>query len=459
MMSFSELCRIVDGQRHGPDGEFDGVSIDTRTLKAGDLYIGIRGHNFDGNDFAEAALAAGAAGVMTERRATIDDRPRVLVTDGRESLGRFAAAWRDRWPGKLVGVTGSNGKTTVKEMIAAILAEEGETLRTQGNFNNDIGVPLTLLKLRGGHRFAVVEMGANHPGEITYTSGLARPDVSVITNAGAAHLEGFGSLEGVARAKGELLGPLQPEGIAVLNADDRFFSFWAELARHARVLSFGLSPTADIRAEATDLKLHLDQQGFLSCFDLRYNGKSYPVRMRLAGSHNMVNALAAAAACFALSIEGGKITSGLAKIRPVSGRLRPLRCGNGALIIDDSYNANPSSFSSALDVLLALPGEPWVALGAFGELGPRSAEWHAAIGREAKERGVSRLFVTGMNGERAVAAFGSSASFYDSAEDMIDRLSAELRRDTVMLVKGSRSQHMEKVVQALAATGEDTACC
>lgn len=458
MMSFSELCEIVGGQRRGADGRFSGVGIDTRTLHRGDLYIGIRGRNFDGNDFAKAAFSAGAAGVMVEHWSDLDG-PQVLVEDGTRSLGRLAGVWRQRWCGRLVGVTGSNGKTTVKEMIAAVLAEQGETLWTQGNLNNDIGVPLTLLRLRREHRFAVVEMGANHAGEIAYTSSLAKPDIGLITNAGTAHLEGFGSLEGVARAKGELLGSLGPEGVAVLNAEDDYFPYWCEFARRTRLLSFGLKPEADVRTEPDDLHLGLAEDGFSSRFSLQFEGRHYPVRLRLAGAHNRMNALAAAAACFALDIGGERIVAGLSKMVPVSGRLRPLRAANGAVIIDDSYNANPSSFSAALDVLLALPGEPWVALGAFGELGHRSAELHAELGREALARGVSRLFVTGRNGERAVAAFGSAARFFHSTEEMIEHLSAELHRDTVMLVKGSRSQHMEKVVQALTATPETRTCC
>lgn len=458
MMSFSELSRVAGARRYGPDGEFDGVSIDTRTLNPGDLYIAIRGRNFDGNAFAEAAVAAGAAGVMVERQIDLD-RPQVVVADTKQSLGRFAGVWRGRWPGRLVGVTGSNGKTTVKEMIAAILSEQGETLRTQGNLNNDIGVPLTLLKLRPEHRYAVVEMGANHAGEIAYTSGLAKPDVAVITNAGAAHLEGFGSVERVAGAKGELLGSLPPGGVAVLNADDRFFALWSRLAGSARVLSFGSAATADVRAEVEESALAVDRDGFLSRFTLGYRGRTLPVQLRLAGPHNRLNALAAAAACLALDFPEEKIVTGLAKVAPVAGRLQPVRSRHGALVIDDSYNANPSSFSAALDVLLALPGEPWVALGAFGELGPRSGELHAAIGREARERGISKFFATGKDAERAVAAFGPDARFYHDTEEMIADLAAELHRDAVMLVKGSRSQRMEKVVQALAAPSEAPACC
>ncbi|MFO1417528.1 MAG: UDP-N-acetylmuramoyl-tripeptide--D-alanyl-D-alanine ligase [Methylotetracoccus sp.] len=458
MMRYSELAELVSGQHLGPDAVFTGVSIDTRTIKPGDLFVGIRGARFDGNEFGSDALAAGCSGLLVERG--IDSaQPQVVVQDGRIALGRLAAGWRDRWSGRLVGVTGSNGKTTAKEMIAAILGVAGPTLATQGNLNNDIGVPLTLLRLRPEHRYAVIEMGANHPGEIAYVSGLARPDVAVITNAGAAHLEGFGSLDGVASAKGELVGSLRPPGTAVLNADDRYFGYWRELARDCRILSFGLGADADVRATAHSLTMRLDAEGFLSCFDLHFRDQRIAIETRFAGSHNMVNALAAAAAAFALGLDAETVQRGLLAATPVKGRLRPVRSAAGSLLIDDTYNANPSSFSAALDVLMALPGEHWVVLGAFGELGEDSADRHEALGIEARQRGVARLLATGPDAERAVAAFGSGAGFYAEQGDLIAALRRELSADSVVLVKGSRSQRMERVVEALVTAAESVPCC
>ena len=448
MMLLSELREIVGGESRGGDAEFATISIDTRALKPGDLYIALRGARFDGNEFVAEATRAGASAAVVERFAECD-APQLRVEDGRIALGRLGAAWRERWQGRVVGITGSNGKTTVKEMVAAALGEAGPTLKTQGNLNNDIGVPLTLLRLLPEHRYAVIEMGANHHGEIAYVGGLARPDVAIIANAGAAHLEGFGSLEGVARAKGELIGSLAADGVAVLNADDRFYEFWRELAGGRPVLGFGFSELAQVRADPDSIRMGFAEAGFRTSFDLIHKGERYPMALALAGRHNVTNALAAAGAALTLGLDLGQIGRGLARMAPVSGRLEPIRGLRGSLLINDAYNANPSSFGAALDVLLAMPGEPWVALGAFGELGETSAEIHMDIGRKAKDMGVERLVAVGPNAERAAAAFGAGAVYCQSQEELIERLAADLPAGAALLVKGSRSQRMERVVEAL----------
>ncbi|BBL73542.1 UDP-N-acetylmuramoyl-tripeptide--D-alanyl-D-alanine ligase [Methylomagnum ishizawai] len=456
MMRLSELQPIVGGELRGEDAVFATVSIDTRSLKPGDLYVAIRGARFDGNDFVAAAVDAGAGAALVERFADLAI-PQLRVADGRIALGRLGAAWRRRWQGKIVGITGSNGKTTVKEMVAAALGVAGPTLKTQGNLNNDYGVPLTLLKLAPEHRYGVIEMGANHAGEIAYTSQLAQPDVIILTNAGASHLEGFGSLEGVARAKGELIGSLSAQGVAVLNADDRFFDFWCGLADGRRVLGFGLSERAEIRADPASIRMGLGDTGFRTAFDLIHQGERFPMALALAGRHNVTNALAATGAALALGLAPEQIAQGLARMTPVPGRLEPVRGPRDSLLINDAYNANPSSFGAALAVLVDLPGEPWVALGALGELGADSPELHAGIGQQAKQMGVKRLFAVGPNADRAVAAFGADATYCQTQEEMIERLAAELPQGAALLVKGSRSQRMERVVEALRVG--DAPCC
>ena len=457
-MKLSELNRIVAGAHQGRDAEFAAVSIDTRTLKPGDLFVAIAGRRFDGHEFVAAARELGACAAMVERPLDVD-LPQVIVADARLALGRLGAAWRKGSVARVVGVTGSNGKTTVKEMIAAILGVNDPVLWTRGNLNNDLGVPLTLLQLKPEHRYAVIEMGANHPGEIAYVAGLAKPHVAVITNAGVAHLEGFGSRENVARAKGEIIASLGPDGVAVLNADDRFVGLWREIAGSRRILSFGFGAGADLRGVSETVRIGYGEHGFETRFEYLYKGIRNGMRLRLAGLHNVANALAATAVCLALDVDQAQIAEGLARVTPVPGRMQAERAANGALLINDAYNANPSSFKAALDVLVDLPGEPWIALGAFGELGEASAELHAELGRQAKEGGVVRLFATGPNADRAVEAFGAGAVYMQEQQEMIRELQKDLREDVVVLVKGSRSQQMERVFEALRRSGQETTCC
>lgn len=456
MLKLSQISEWMNGELRGADASFDAISIDTRTIQAGQLYFSLRGANFDGNEFVPAAHAAGACGAVVERWVDAP-LPQIKVSDGRLGLGEMAARFRQGWSGRLVGITGSNGKTTIKEMTAAILGQDGLVHKTKGNLNNDIGVPLTLLQLRPEHRYAVIEMGANHQGEIAYSSRLASADVAILGNAGAAHLEGFGSLEGVARGKGEIISGLPETGCAVLNADDRFFSYWLEVAGTRRVVSFGQAENATVRAVPDSIRSVFDEQGFGTSFDLVWEGRKFPMKIGVAGTHNVANALAASAAALAIGLTPEQVRLGLADVRPVGGRLEPVRGVRGAWLVNDAYNANPTSFRAALEAMRAVPRELWVALGAFGELGPDSPELHAELGREAKSLGVTRLFAVGPNAERAVEAFGGGAIYCANLDELIERIGADLSDAVALLVKGSRSQRMERVVEGLRDKGEP--CC
>jgi UDP-N-acetylmuramoyl-tripeptide--D-alanyl-D-alanine ligase len=445
-MRLSEISDCLQGKRSGIDIAVASFGIDTRALKTGDMYIAIKGANFDGNDFVVQAEEAGACALLVQRE--VDTvLPAVRVADTRAALGQLARQWRSKAAIPVIGITGSNGKTTVKEMTAAILGINAPVLFTKGNLNNDLGVPLTLLRLQDAHRYAVIEMGANHPGEIRYTGAIAQPDVAIVNNVGAAHLEGFGSLDGVAAAKGELVQSLGDDGVAVLNADDAYFGLWKNLAAGRRVVSFGIGNGADVTA--ADVRMAVAAQRFVTEFDLRYAGRSQPVQLRLAGQHNVINALAASAACLSLGLGMEQISVGLTTVEPVTGRLRPLLTSQGNLLIDDTYNANPSSLQAALQVLLQCPGEPWLVLGAFGELGPDSPAIHARMGETIKAMGVKRLFATGTNAEQTARAFGVNAEFFPLQQDLIAALEAQLKGREAILVKGSRAQKMELVVKAL----------
>lgn len=441
--SLEQAARWAGGRLHGADREFVGVSSDTRTLQPGNLFVALTGPNHDGHDHAEAARQHGAAALLVARR--IDcDLPQIEVADTRIALGRLAAGWRDSLDVQVVAVTGSNGKTTVKEMLAAILAQVGPTLATRGNLNNDLGVPLTLLQLTPAHRFGVIEMGANHPGEIAYLVELARPGVALITNAAAAHLAGFGSLEGVARAKGEIYGGLAEDGVAVINADDRFAGAWREQAGARPVLTFGLANPADVGA---DFSARADG----SQMKVRVPGGGLEVTLALPGQHNAMNALAATAAATALGIAPEAIAAGLAGMRPVRGRLCPRAGTGGARLIDDSYNANPASVIAGISVLAALPGRRLLVLGDMGELGDDAAELHREVGRLARAADIDGLYATGEFSRETVAAFGAGAAHFPDRGTLTAALRNEMSGETTLLIKGSRAARMDEVADALAA--------
>ncbi len=443
-LTLQEVAAAVNGRLLGENKTMTSVSIDTRTLKEGALYVAIKGERFDGHDFAEQAIASGALAVLVEH-ALPTDEPQIVVEDSRLALAELAGAWRDRLSVKVIGITGSNGKTTVKEMIASILSVSANVLYTQGNLNNDIGVPLTLLRLDESHDFAVIEMGANHPGEIGYTSRYAKPDVSVITNVGAAHIEGFGSLEGVAKTKGEIVSNLKAEGVAILNRDDAFYDYWKTLLNGRQRVCFGAH--ADV--QASEIEYKFNAQKLCMSFDLMTRLEKETMHVQLAGEHNVRNALAAAAACLQFDIDLQQIKLGLSRMTPVNGRLQA-KCGQqGNLIIDDTYNANPDSLKAALEVLSHCQGKHWLVLGAFGELGIDSEQMHRDMGGLCKKFNVERLFATGQDSRYCVESFGGSATYFEQQQALIDAVQSQLTGVETILVKGSRAQKMEHVVMAL----------
>jgi UDP-N-acetylmuramoyl-tripeptide--D-alanyl-D-alanine ligase len=442
LSAFAELC---GGRLAGEDRPWSAVVTDTRNLKAGELYLALRGPRFDGNQFVGAAAAAGAAGAVVDRVVDAAALPLVEVADGQDALTRAGAGWRAQYRGVVVGVAGSNGKTTTKELIAAILAQKGTVLATRGNLNNHIGVPLTLLRL-ADETSAVIEIGANGPGEVAALTRLVVPDVAIITNAGAEHLEGFGDLDGVARAEGELVAGLAPTAVAVLNADDPYFPLWRGMTR-ARVVSFGTTAGADYRA--IDVREELADDGFRLRFTLVTPAGSGDVVLRLGGLHNVVNAAGAAATAMSAGATLAQVVAGLATVAPVPGRLQPRRTRHGARLIDDSYNANPSSMRAGIDVLVSLPGRPWMVLADMGELGTHAEASHVDIGRYARERGVARLFATGKLATLAVEAFGAGAAWFPDTETLARALDGQLTSEVCVLVKGSRSNRLERVVGAL----------
>lgn len=442
----SQIAKVLFAQQLGAEVAITAVSIDTRTLQAGDLYIAINGKNFDGHDFVMQAEMAGAAAVMVDHLVDTD-LPQLIVPDTRLGLAELAALWRQTSAAKIIAVTGSNGKTTVKEMLARILSVNAPVLATKGNLNNDIGVPLTLLRLTESHRYAVIEMGANHAGEIAFSSHYAQADVAILNNVGAAHLEGFGSLEGVAQAKGEIITGLSKQGIAILNRDDDFYPLWLELADSRAHLSFGFSNEATVFA--SEMAMQVVENCFQTRFNLHAKDEKISVCLQLAGFHNVKNALAAAAACLALEIPLAQIKQGLEALQPVAGRLQPLVSRLGNLIINDSYNANPSSLQVALDVLTQCAGEKIMCLGAFGELGDDSVVLHQKMGKSIKNAGVSRLFAVGENARFSVESFGTGGVFFSNQQELIAALNQQLTGTETLLIKGSRAQRMENVAASL----------
>lgn len=432
----------MQGVLQGDDRGFGGVSTDTRTIRDGELFFALQGPNFDGRDYVRVAREAGAAGAVVGKQVG-EDIAQITVDDAKAALGRFGAAWRNEHDATVIGVTGSNGKTTLKELIAACLSRKAPTLATHGNLNNDIGMPLMLARIDETHRYAVLEMGANHAGEIAYLTALASPDVVVITNAAAAHLEGFGSVDGVARAKGEiLLGEKRPRA-AVLNADDRYFDFWTSQARDTRCISFGFTETADVRAD------NITAAASNTTFTLHIDGDCVAVELPLVGVHNVRNACAAAAVAHALDIDIDDISAALKSVNPVAGRLQPVHGLNDATLFDDSYNANPLSVVAAAEFLAALPGESWLVLGDMKELGDDAAELHREVGEAVRTSGVNRLFAYGDLAASAAEGFGERARWFASLDTLVDELSKEMNSDVTVLVKGSRSMRMERVVDAL----------
>lgn len=440
--SLGAAAESMNGTLHGEDRAFVGISTDTRTLRRDELFFALEGPNFDGSDYLDTAQELGAAGAVVSRLVDANIA-QIKVDDTRRALGSFGAAWREQHDVTVIGITGSNGKTTLKELVKACLSQQAPTLATQGNLNNDIGMPLMLARIEDKHRFAVFEMGANHAGEIEYLTALANPDVVVITNAAAAHLEGFGSIDGVARAKGEILQNPDRPRTAVLNADDAYFDYWCTLVADIRMLSFGRSASADVYAD------EVVASGEQSQFRLHLPSAELDICLPLAGLHNVRNACAAAAVACSLGINATQIKKALEGVSPVSGRLQALPGANGATLFDDSYNANPLSVLAAAEFLSQLSGESWLVLGDMKELGSDAAVLHREVGEAARASGIDRLFALGELSRNTVEGFGEHASWYGSIDALVDELSQKLNSSVNVLVKGSRSMHMERVVDAL----------
>ncbi|WP_049621239.1 UDP-N-acetylmuramoyl-tripeptide--D-alanyl-D-alanine ligase [Frateuria defendens] len=450
MMRLGAIAMWTGGRLLGADAEVRGVAIDTRKLRPGDLFVAIRGEHVDGHDYLAAAAERGAAGALVTRKVD-SPLPQVAVADSVQALGDLASAVRAQRRVRVVGITGSNGKTTVRTLAASILSRHGRTHSNAGNFNNEIGLPLTLLAMPEDAEYAVLEMGAGKPGDIAYLAAIARPDIGLVNLIAPAHLERMGSVEGVAETKGALYQALPADGVAIINADDAFAGFFAGLAGGRRVLRFGLEREADVGAEI--LEQRVDGSRFL----LRTPVGEAEVALPLPGRHNVANALAATAIALALEVPLATIVAGLMHAPAVSGRLRRETLPGGWTLIDDSYNANPSSMAAAIDTLALAPGERWLVLGDMGELGPDERALHGGVGAWAKAAGIERLFAVGPLSAAAVEAFGPGATHYADKAALIAALREQLHGGVTCLVKGSHSAAMDQVAAALGHDREEGA--
>lgn len=469
----AQVARWCGGRLHGDDAEVDAVSTDTRTLAADGrrvLFVALRGENFDGHEHVANAAARGAVAALVEREV---DAPvaQVVVADSERALGAFAHALQAERRAKVLTVTGSNGKTSVKSLLLSILAHAGKAYANPGNRNNEIGLPLAVIDAPDDADFAVYEMGAGKPGDIAYLTGIARPDVALVNNIAAAHLERMGSLLGVADTKAAIYDALPADGVAVVNADDAFAPYFCERAKDRRIIRFGLDASADVTARG----IAADAEG--SRFVLATPAGEISVQLALAGRHSVRNALAAASMALGTGVPLEAIRAGLEEARAVAGRLVRHRLGNGALLIDDSYNANPGSLDAAIDTLAAAGGEAWLVLGDMRELGDDAAALHAAAGRRAKAAGIARLYALGELSAATVEAFGAGARHFDSHEALSEALRADIaavgatsvanasrlsgsernafaaKAAPTILVKGSRGSAMDRVVVALLDGG------
>ena len=436
----SEIAQITKGKLIGEDKTLLGLSTDTRDMQQGSLFVALVGEKFDPHELILAGKARHAGGLLVERELDVAS-PQVVVRSTYVALQDLSKAWREKFRIPVIGITGSNGKTSVKELTRKILETQGEVLATKGNLNNHIGVPLTLLGLNEHHRYAVIEMGANHAGEIASLAQIAKPDIGIVHNIGPAHLEGFGSLEGVARAKAELYRFMNPKGIAVVNADEPYRPLWQHDIGKRKQISFGIHQNADVFAETDDLNL----------IKISTPAGEIHVELKLSGQHAVYNALAATAVCMGLGIDLEDIRTGIESLQPVPGRLVRIKGIRGASILDDTYNANPASLSVALDVQARELGAHWLVLGDMGELGGESIALHRKAGIMAKKSGVVRLLGLGQLVVHAVEAFGDGAEHLKSHTAVIEVLQQDLNDQVCVLLKGSRAMHLEKVVEGIRA--------
>ena len=436
-LTLEEIAKRTGGVLYGKNKAVVSVATDSRLVKADQLFIAIKGERFDAHDFVGDLV--GKAGAALVHQKIECDLPQIVVENTLKALADLASSCRDDFDKPLIGLTGSNGKTTLKEMIAAILSLEGNVLATIGNLNNDIGMPLTLLRLRDKHDFAVIEMGANHFNEIAFLSQIARPDVAVVNNAGSAHLEGFGDIEGVARAKGEIFIGLGTHGVAVINADDTYADYWKHSNKDREVVTFGINNEATISGEL------LSDGGLM----IKTNGQEVRANLRLLGRHNAMNALAATAVTTALGIKLKTIVDGLESLLPVKGRLAPVAGINSTQILDDTYNANPDSALAAIEVLGQRKNTVFV-LGDMGELGENTEKLHKSIGKKAKKSGINHMYCLGKYSSMACDEFGTNGKSFNSMNDLLDSLKSNISEHMTILVKGSRTMKMERAVAALS---------
>ncbi len=449
MMALAEAARALDARLSGGDARFSGVSTDSRTLKHGELFVALRGERFDGHAYLEAARAAGAAAAMVDAGFTGHaPLPVLVVPDTKRGLGDLARHWRARFAPVLVGITGSNGKTTTKEMLAAILrchAGEDQVLATAGNLNNDIGLPLTLLRLRAAHRYCAIELGMNHKGEVAYLADIARPTIALVNNAQREHLEFMRSVEEVAEENSSVYAALPADGTAVVNADDPLVAVFRRAAAAHRIVDFGLGASAAVGGGYALKQLSSEIR-------VRTPAGEAAATLAIPGLHNVRNALAAAACAHAAGVAPRTIGDGLSAFRPYVGRLQVKRAALGATVIDDTYNANPDSVRAAIDILAACPAPTVLVLGDMGEVGDKGPEFHREVGAYARSRDVSAMLAIGEASKDAIDAFGAGGLHAASLDELLAALRGRATPGATVLVKGSRFMRMERVVASL--TGE-----
>lgn len=441
-LSLNQIANYCDGVLQGDDVAVKGVSTDSRQLHPGEIFVALQGDHYDGHQFIDKAVDAMACGVVVHK-VVQTSLPSIMVDDTLQALTRWASNWRAELTPKVVGITGSNGKTTVKQLVSNILSQKGKVCATRGNLNNHIGVPLTLLSLRTSDVFAVIEMGANHHGEIRHLTNIARPDIAILTNAGPAHLEGFGSLDGVAKAKGEIFEGLSAAGIAILNREDRYFDYWRRtIDDRCATLSFGLHETADCYVVLRNA----------GSAEIVTPGESIVVNLKVPGTHYLYDVAAATAAATAMGLDIETVKAGLESAAHESGRLQLYKGVMGSAIFDDTYNANPASLRAAIEVLAQQQGTRWLVLGDMGELGAMAEQLHFEAGQFAKSHGVDRLFCLGPLSRHAAEGFGEGAQSFLSRQDLAKVLLGSLESGTCILVKGSRAMQMEEYVGLLKET-------
>ncbi|MBL4637814.1 MAG: UDP-N-acetylmuramoyl-tripeptide--D-alanyl-D-alanine ligase [Proteobacteria bacterium] len=443
----SEISKVIACPLPKLDAVVTGMVIDSRKVETGNLFIALAGEHVDGHDYLAEARSAGASAALVSQLQD-DDLPQLLVKDVVSAFGQIAAHWRQQCAVKVVAITGSNGKTTVKEMLASILGQNGKVLATQGNLNNELGVPLTLARLDKNDDYAVIEMGASQMGDIASLVAIAQPDIALINNVAPAHLEGFGDVDGVAKAKGEIFADLGPDGIGIINTDMPYVDNWKQVLADKKVISFALENDADITAQ--DIQLDTASSHFM----VELGKQFHYINLPLTGLHNVANALAAISVSDALNIPASAMEKGLAAMKGVPHRLQ-LRAGlNQSQLVDDTYNANPASYKQALASLQTFSGEHWLVLGDFGELGSESKQLHQQMGEDAKQAGIQRLFAIGENSQFAAQSFGEGAVHFEDMKQLQQQLQQELTREITCLIKGSRFMQLDKLADVLADGGE-----